>query len=412
MLDIDARARRDWRVRWITDSPHSDVRRRHDRASIRRRGAYFRAPAAAYAIACDAAGAWPLKLACKVVDTGLTMPERILALSREVSDVAKRNVSDLQRITGRTKILALNSLIEAGRAGQAGRGFAVVAKEIGEFSAEVNRVTDGLQGALATRLSELDRLGKQLITNIRGTRLADLALNMIEIIDRNLYERSCDVRWWATDSAVVDCAADPSAERRAHASRRLGVILDSYTVYLDLWVVDARGTVLANGRPDRYPNAAGRQVGHESWFRQAMATQDGSAFAVADIARNDGLEGRSVATYAAAIRAGGETHGPISGVLGIFFDWEGQAQAVVDGVRLLDEERPRTRQLILDAKHRVLAASDRRGILTETFPLDTGNRTMGSYGDGKGTVVGFALTPGYETYAGLGWYGVLVQRQA
>ncbi len=30
-----------------------------------------------------------------------------------------------------------------------------------------------------------------------GERLVDLALNAIEIIDRNLYERSCDVRWWA-----------------------------------------------------------------------------------------------------------------------------------------------------------------------------------------------------------------------
>ena len=27
-----------------------------------------------------------------------------------------------------------------------------------------------------------------------------------------------------------------------------------------------------------------------------------------------------------------------------------------------------------------------------------------------GTMVGWALTPGYETYAGLGWYGVIVQR--
>jgi hypothetical protein len=24
-------------------------------------------------------------------------------------------------------------------------------------------------------------------------------------------------------------------------------------------------------------------------------------------------------------------------------------------------------------------------------------------------MVGFSLTPGYETYAGLGWYGVIVQ---
>jgi hypothetical protein len=35
---------------------------------------------------------------------------------------------------------------------------------------------------------------------------------------------------------------------------------------------------------------------------------------------------------------------------------------------------------------------------------------MGSYADGEVTV-GYALTPGYETYTGLGWYGCLVQRQ-
>jgi hypothetical protein len=42
------------------------------------------------------------------------------------------------------------------------------------------------------------------VAQIRGSRLPDLSLNAIDIIDRNLYERSCDVRWWATDSAIVD----------------------------------------------------------------------------------------------------------------------------------------------------------------------------------------------------------------
>lgn len=337
------------------------------------------------------------------------MPERILALSREVAQLTRRNVDDLQRVTGRTKILALNSQIEAARAGQAGRGFSVVAKEIGEFSGDVNKIADGLREALGTRLSELDRLGTQLVASVRGTRIADLSLNMIEIIDRNLYERSCDVRWWATDSAVVDCVADPTPERRQYASKRLGVILDSYTVYLDLWVLDPQGTVLANGRPDRYPDAIGRRAADAPWFRQAMATSDGGQYAVADIALNDALRGRSVATYAAAIRAGGDTNGKVTGVLAIFFDWQDQSQAVVDGVRLLDGERDRTRRMILDAHHRVLAASDGRGVLTETYPLQTQGKKIGNYDDGEGNVVGFALTPGYETYAGLGWYGVIVQ---
>lgn len=33
---------------------------------------------------------------------------------------------------------------------------------------------------------------------------------------------------------------------------------------------------------------------------------------------------------------------------------------------------------------------------------------MGSYA-AQGVTVGYALTPGYETYEGLGWYGCIVQ---
>ncbi|MFP3526735.1 chemotaxis protein, partial [Pantoea sp. SIMBA_072] len=86
----------------------------------------------------------------------------------------------------------------------------------------------------AVQTDELNTLGNRLVSQLRGGRLADLALNMIDIMDRNLYERSCDVRWWATDSAVVDCATAPSEANRRQAVQRLGVILGAYTVYLDL----------------------------------------------------------------------------------------------------------------------------------------------------------------------------------
>jgi hypothetical protein len=100
----------------------------------------------------------------------------------------------------------------------------------------------------------------------------------------------------------------------------------------------------------------------------------------------------------------------VLGVLGVHFDWRPQAQAVVDGVRLTTEERERSRVMLLDQKGRVLASSDHKGVLSEIFPLDTSAGSMGSYADGDVTV-GYALTPGYETYAGLGWYGCLVQRR-
>jgi len=335
-------------------------------------------------------------------------PERIVTLSQNVGNIAAAKIGEINKITASVKILALNAMIEAARAGEAGRGFAVVANEVKEVSESVARISQALSRDLAAATDELMALGSRMVANMRGQRLADLSLAMIDVIDRNLYERSCDVRWWATDPALVAALETATQDATAFASRRLGVILDAYTVYLDLWVADAQGNVVASGRPGRF-RAMGTNVAGESWFRQAMATHSGNDYAALDVARNAMLDRRAVATYATAIRAGGEANGKVLGAIGIFFDWEPQAKAVVDGVRVAPEERARTRCLLVDSRGRILAASDGRGALEETFELKTEGKPSGAYQMPDGTMVGFALTPGYETYKGLGWYGVVLQ---
>jgi len=339
------------------------------------------------------------------------VPERIIALSREVSTVATSKVEQIRRITLMTKVLALNAAIEAARAGAAGAGFSVVADEVKTVSANIDELAEQLHKEVGEKIEQLHALGRTLIANIRGSRLADLALNVIDIVDRNLYERSCDVRWWATDSAVVDCAARPEPDVCEHASRRLGVILDSYTVYLDLWIVNKEGRVLANGRPREYTGVNGKNVASEDWFRRALATRDGGEFVACDIAESVALGSSKVATFATAIRENGHNNGRPIGVLGIFFDWEKQGRAVLDGVRLADDERARTRSLIVDAQHRIIASSDGADIFS-TYAIKTEGKSMGSYVDSNGSLIGFALTPGYETYQGMGWSGVVVQAQA
>jgi len=339
----------------------------------------------------------------------------LLEITNTVAVETDQKIDRIHGITRRSRMLALNASIEAQRVGQLGRGFAVVADEVKAISAEISQVTDSLRGELKGKLATLSDFGRSLaaeVERVRGERLADLAHNAVEIADRNLYERSCDVRWWATDQAVVDCAANPGDPDHArHAAKRLGVILASYTVYLDLWVADAAGRVVANGRPDRYPRAVGTDVSGEQWFRDALATADGGAFAMADIAAVPALGGALAATYATAIREGGEANGAPLGVLGIFFDWQPQAQCVVDGVRLTEDEKSRTRCLLVDRDHRVLAASDRQGVLGEVVDLRAPH-AMGAYVAPSGLVVGYAETPGYETYRGMGWKGVILQRPA
>ena len=334
----------------------------------------------------------------------------IAALTDEVGRVAGDKTRRIQQITGQVKMLALNALIEAGRAGEQGRGFSVVAQEVRAVGAEVEIIARELEAHLSGRIGDLQQAVRAMALQAQDERLTDLALNAVELIDRNLYERTCDVRWWATDAAVVDCADAPTPERAAHASQRLGVILGAYTVYLDLWLCDAEGTVIANGRPDRYPTVHGQSVTGEAWFQSAIRLRSGEEYVAADVRREAHLGGAQVATYATSVREDGRTDGRVLGVLGIHFDWEPQARAIVAGVRVAPADRARTRVLLVDARRRVLAASDGQGILTEVLTVDPKGNTAGVVRDARnGTVTAFHRTPGYETYLGLGWYGAIQQ---
>jgi hypothetical protein len=104
------------------------------------------------------------------------------------------------------------------------------------------------------------------------------------------------------------------------------------------------------------------------------------------------------------VRSGGKSDGEPTGVLAIHFDWEPQARAIVKGVRVGADERV----LLVDSNFRVIAASDGNGLLSERIQLSLEGKRSRFYRDRSGALVAFSATPGYETYKGLGWFGVIV----
>ncbi|KPX55819.1 hypothetical protein ALP66_00836 [Pseudomonas amygdali pv. photiniae] len=338
-------------------------------------------------------------------------PERIVTLSREVESLATRGVSDIQLITRQTRLLAINALIEAAHAGKAGRGFAVVAEEVKNISEQISKIASGLTQDLQASVNELTELGKGMCFDVRGQRLADLALNLIEIIDRNLYERTCDVRWWATDASLVDVLMTPTAQSRAHSSERLGVILDSYTVYLDIWVADTTGCVIASGRPDTFGKVIGANVNEATWFKQAVRHSSGDLYFAGEVAVEPLLNGSQTCAFSAAVRSNAGKHSPVIGVIGIFFDWKNQSDSVINGVRLSDEERTRTRVMMVDASHRIIASSDPQSPLGHSIDLQTRAGQATGYSTlPNNSIQGYSMTPGFETYPGMGWLGVIEQQ--
>jgi hypothetical protein len=183
------------------------------------------------------------------------------------------------------------------------------------------------------------------------------------------------------------------------------VILSAYTVYLDLWLCDLDGNVIANGRPERF-NVRGQNVAGTKWFSQARGLGSGDDYVAGDIECQPLLGNAQVATYCASVRAGGKSNGKPIGVLAIHFDWEPQARAIVQGVRVGADDKARV--LLVDSKLRVIAASDGQDLLSEYLSLSLDGRRSGFHHDRSGALIAFHATPGYETYRGLGWFGVIV----
>ena len=309
-----------------------------------------------------------------------------------------------ERITSQINILALNATIEAARAGDAGRGFAVVATEVKNLATQAANTSKEL-GAIRSETSELQRR----FTEKESGRLSEMSQTLVQFIVRNLYERTADVRWWATDDALFHCLESLDRASIDHAVERLGLINRFYSVYLNLVLVGIDGKIMACSQPAKFPRVTGADISKLPWFQKAMATTSGDQYVVDNIFY-DSLHGdKLAAVYAAAVRKKGKVDGKIVGVLGVIFDWEDQAKTIVQTEPSLSEDEwKRSRVILLDQSMRVIAASDNNGILLP-FMLEHNGQQKGHYFNANHELIAFAKTLGYQEYDGLGWYAAIVQ---
>lgn len=339
------------------------------------------------------------------------MPRRMRLIMSTIQKDVQGFAKSSEAIASQTQLLALNATIEAARAGDAGRGFAVVASEVKTLARQAASNSEDMRTVVLGRIKQGLDISDVLVRDLEGSRNVDMAQTLVQLIVRNLYERTADVRWWATDDAFRRALEDPSPDYIAHAAARLATINRFYSVYLDLVLVDREGRTVATSRAADFPDVSGHDYRDAPWFRQAIATASGDDYVVDDVATDPAHKNRPVALYAAAVRAGGKVDGEAIGALGVFFDWGAQSRTIVrDEPTFTDEEWSRTRVLLLDANQRIIAASDDRD-LYRPYALDTQGRSKGTVVTSDGRVIAFARTIGYEAYDGLGWIGVVEQRR-
>jgi hypothetical protein len=336
--------------------------------------------------------------------------DAIIELVHDLNQTMDDAIGEIMDINARTKLLALNARIEAARAGSSGAAFGVVATEIQNLSASTAGAADLM--ASKTRDTITDLVGL-IRSSIRGTRLSDIAFTNIDLIDRNLYERTCDVRWWATDASVVDALTQQNDQAFGFASQRMGVILDAYTVYHDLVLANRNGKIIANGRPNKY-RSVGQDVSRREWFSGALATRSGGDFAFEGTHLCPLVDNKSSLVYSAAVRKGGNADGEAIGVLGVIFNWDALAQTIVKNAPISENDRAKTRVLIVDDQGHVLADSFEKQ-LTETVSMGllapiaaNGKGHTQLVINGETCCLAYAKSQGFETYA-TGWNSLIIQ---
>jgi len=140
------------------------------------------------------------------------MPRRIRTLLSMLSDDVKHYAADNERIATRTNLLALNATIEAARSGEAGRGFSIVAQEVKALASQARTSAASFRADVLDRLALGARFADEMLAEIEGARLIDLAQTIIQQIARTLATRGSHLCLLASDPMILEATREPTQD--------------------------------------------------------------------------------------------------------------------------------------------------------------------------------------------------------
>jgi hypothetical protein len=335
------------------------------------------------------------------------MPRRIQAIINRVASDIEAFATLNEKVAGQINLLSLNATIEAARAGEAGRGFTVVASEVKNLASQASKNSLNFRKVVLERIAKAQDITDTLVRDLEGNRLSEMAQMLVQLMVRNIYERTSDVRWWANGSTMIEALQNPSSENSAKADVRLNMINSFYSSYLSLVLIDCAGNVIASSQRNKMENLTNINFKNEAWYARTVTSRLANSYLISDVYPCQNMGNIPTCVYSSPVRA--SIGGDVIGVLAAYFDWPEQSRTIVCNEPTLSaDEWQRSKVMLLDSNYNIIAASDGREIMKK-YPLDVKEGRKGSYFDSSGNIVVYAKTTGYKEFDGHGWYGVIVQ---
>jgi chemotaxis signal transduction protein len=227
---------------------------------------------------------------------------------------------------------------------------------------------------------------------------------MVDLLDRNLYERSDDCRWWALTPELQVALAEPhkSEQTVARINEILEYINTLYTVYTRIFVYDDNGVIIASTdfKGDGV-QVVGTTIDARTLEYVSALTND-QQYYVTPFEKTPLYGGRPTYVYHAAIHHPDNELNVVGGI-GIVFDAEPEFAAMLKGA--LGEKEEAT-ALFVDRSGRIIASTDDTrpvGALLEIDPelLKQPNGSSTSsivIHDGHYAVMGTTVSHGYREF--------------
>lgn len=323
----------------------------------------------------------------EIIDQSDSFPQELREIRQASSDIN----ADLG-------LLVLNGQIASARKNAA--EFMPVLEAIKQVGSDIAHIFT----SSVTSLQEVTVLSSHL--NNAGF-LASLA---VDIMDRNLYERANDCRWWALTSAFRRNLAKPEiteADKR-QLSAILTYINNLYTVYTNLYLYDAQGEILAVSNPleSRF---VGSRANESTGCREALREADSQSYSVSQFLPTPLYRDRPTYIYNAAVVSLNDSNRVVGGI-GIVFDSEPQLSSMLQDVLPKNADgtavnnsfaafTDRTGKILSVANQSACAIGDKLPVDEKYLKLKNGETSSSLIKHaGKNYVLGVAVSKGYREY--------------
>lgn len=328
-----------------------------------------------------------------------------LMRSKLIPEINKDTYVKVQDDKQSIKLISLNGIVFASKLGKRGVALGPVFEQItvtGDFATSKMEelLREMAYGELRLNLQTLETFSKQAI----------------DLIDRNLFERSAAIRWWATDQYLWKALCEPTDENLQTAARRLNDINSSYSMYRNLILANRAGRIVAASMPELIPEGRNACVADHLWFTKAMKSKSISEYAVQDVGVTE-LERNKRLTliYSGAVRNEGSRNEEVVGVLGSLFDWVTESGKILKTCLPKDKNGKRIAGCIAFYTNRdfeVIESTDPNVIPVGSIPeLPADHNELASGESASGVlrlgdqvyIIGSSRSKGYREYDGLGW---------